>query len=567
LARARTGAPGPDGGRRNHFVLITLVLAVVGVLAAVGSGLEDIGAPPSGSPAASRTAAREGGTLTIAWSTAPTSLDPAFAVDPTSARLVSNLMDPLVRLDDELQPVPSLAKGWEVSPDARRVRFFLRQDGRWTDGTPVTAEDFEFAWKRALSPELDSPQATRLLGIAGAAEYNACPARCDALAARVRVRALGDWELVVHLESPQPWFPAATAHPAFLPVPAGVVGRLGSAWAEPDQLVTNGPFTLADLQEDSVVLVKNAAFRRGQRVSVGRVVGRMVGDAAARVQTFDAGSVLALDGAGLPGSDLPALVERREFELYPALGAKAYAFNLRTLLDVHQRRAMSLAVDRAELAENLASGDLVPATRLTPRGLPDFARPTPDSPWFPPGGDLERARAELAEAAVVKRRLTLLHVDAPGNRDIAVALRAAWQQLGIETAIRAQPPDAYLDFSGPLSPNSVDLYQFDVDYPFPEAVAGLSLWTCDAERNKTNFCHAGFDGLVEAASRELDADGRDALAMRAEALLFGEEGRVPGTVLFWPAYPNLESLNVAESFRIDPLGQIPLYGVTLRDDS
>lgn len=532
------------------------------MLAAVGSGLEDTGTPPggSGSPAA-ETAAREGGTLTIAWSEAPRSLDPAFAVDSTSARLVWNLMDPLVRLDDDLQPVPGLAARWEVSPDARRVRFFLRDDGRWTNGTAVTAHDFVFAWKRVLSPGLDSPYAGRLLGIAGAAAYHACVHRCDVLAQRVGVRARGERELVVRLASPQPWFPAATAHPAFLPVPAAVVERLGARWAEPEALVTSGPFALDELGDDSVVLVRRSAFRRQERVSVGRVVGRILPDAAARVQAFDAGNVLALDGAGLPATDVPALVERREFSSYPALGTMAYAFNLRTMLDVHQRRAMALAVDRTLIAENLAAGDRIPATRFSPPGLPAFGRPARDSPWFPAGGDLDEAREELEQAAVVKRDLTLLHVDAPGNRDVAVALRDAWRQLGIETTLRAEAPDAYLDFRGPLSRESVDLYQLDVRYAYPDAVAGLSVWRCDAAQNKTNFCHAGFDRLLDDARRERDAERRAALAARAEELVFGEDGRVPAVVVFWPAYTNLESLSVAESFTIDPLGQIDLAAV------
>ncbi len=231
---------------------------------------------------------------------------------------------------------------------------------------------------------------------------------------------------------------------------------------------------------------------------------------------------------------------------------------------MHQRRALALAVDRDAMVENLADADLVSATRFTPPGLPEGEGEDEDSVWFPAEGDLDRAREELEQAAVVKRRITLLHVDEPGNRDVALALRDSWNALGIETTVRARPPEEYLDFEGPLTRDSVDLYQVDLRYAYPDALAGLTYWECFDPRNKTNFCHPGYDALVEEARRELDPDARGALTARAEDILFGEDGRNPGVVLFWPATPNLEALRVAETFRVSPLGLIDLWSVDVR---
>jgi len=222
---------------------------------------------------------------------------------------------------------------------------------------------------------------------------------------------------------------------------------------------------------------------------------------------------------------------------------------------------MALAVDRAGILENLGRSDLMAATSLTPPALTRAWGGRDESPWFPAEGDLAEARAELDRAAAVKRRITLLHVDAPGNRDVALALRTAWRRLGIETTIRARRPGEYLDFAGPLSRDSVDVYQLDLEYPYPDALAGLFPWRCSDARNKTNFCHAGFDELVEDAQAELDPESRAALARRAEELLFGPNGRNPGVVLFWRAFPNLEALRVARSFRVEPRGLVELWGV------
>ena len=100
-------------------------------------------------------------TINVNWGAEPPSLDPGLATDTTSADVISNIMDPLVKLDDDLQPVPGLAKSWTVSPDGTTVTFELRDDGRWTNGDPVKAEDFEWSWKRTISPELAAESSGR----------------------------------------------------------------------------------------------------------------------------------------------------------------------------------------------------------------------------------------------------------------------------------------------------------------------------------------------------------------------------------------------------------------------
>jgi ABC-type oligopeptide transport system substrate-binding subunit len=535
------------------------VLAAIGALAAAGSQLEDVRGP--GAPAAAPTSAGGGRTLTIAWGSRPRSLDPAFAADRTSANVVWNLMDPLVKLGDDLEPVPNLAKGWSVSVDGRRVTFLLRSGGRWTNGERVTARDFEYAWKRVLSPELGSPFAARLFAIRGARAYHACPARCDRLRRRVGVQARGDLELVVTLSSRQPWFVTQTAHPAFLPVPALVVEQHGKSWTAERNLVTSGPFRLAAFRDDTLTLVKNRRWRNARSVATGRVEGRIVPDAGARLQAFDSGQVMTLDGSPLPATEMPALRERQEFEVYPALVTYLYAFNLATLSDVHQRRAMALAIDRRALVDLVVQSADVPASGLTPATASRLGKPLEPSPWSPVDGDLAAAREELDRAAAVKRRITLLHSDEPGDREIAVAVRSVWGELGIDTTLRSRPADEYLDFRGPLSKDSVDLYAVERRYEYPDPMSGLSPWACRAPENKTNFCNAGFDRLLARARRQLDSLAREQVYREAERILAGAEGRLPAISLFWRASPNLENLSVKQSFSINALGQIDLSAV------
>ncbi|MDQ4082333.1 MAG: ABC transporter substrate-binding protein, partial [Actinomycetota bacterium] len=387
---------------------------------------------------------------------------------------------------------------------------------------------------------------------------------CGRLARAVGVRALGEDRLRVRLRSSVPWFVAATAHPAFLPVPRAAVERHGREWAEPGKIVTSGPFVLAAMDEDSFTLTKNPRWRNADAVAVDNVEGRIVPNPIARVQAFDSGDVTALDGSPLPVEDIVALRERAEHELYPALGTDAYAFNLASIRDVHQRRAMAVAIDRRALVDNVAEGEKLPATRLTPAAAPELGPEEDPSPWLPPEGDVEAAKNELARAETVKRRITLLHVDAPGNRAVAAALRDAWRNLGIETVVRTRAREEYLTFRGPLSAESTDLYQVEWGLELPEAMSWLAPWTCRAARNKTNFCNPAFDRLIARARRERSAIARGELYARAEDMLTGARGAMPVIPVYWRTYSNLEALAVRDSFAVNPLGQIDFSAVEVR---
>jgi ABC-type transport system substrate-binding protein len=152
-------------------------------------------------------------------------------------------------------------------------------------------------------------------------------------------------------------------------------------------------------------------------------------------------------------------------------------------------------------------------------------------------------------------------VDTPGNRALALAARDAWRELGIETAIVARPPRDFLDFSGPLSRDSVDLYQVELRYPYADASYGLSVWACESERNKTGFCRAGFDDLLAEAGREADVEARQRLYTRAEAILSGPLGALPAVPVYWHTAANLEALAIQPTFDVNPLGQIDLAAV------
>ena len=178
----------PKGSRNTLILGLAAVFALV-VVACGGGG-------DGGDEAAAD------GVITVNWGTEPPSLDPGLASDTTSSNILLNIMDPLVKLGENLEPVPSLAESWDVS--GKTVTFRLRDDGRWTNGDPVTAEDFEYSWKRTISPDLAADYAYQFFGIVGAAEYNACKSNCAGARDKVAIDAVDDRTLRVRLTSPQP---------------------------------------------------------------------------------------------------------------------------------------------------------------------------------------------------------------------------------------------------------------------------------------------------------------------------------------------------------------------------
>jgi oligopeptide transport system substrate-binding protein len=548
-----------------------LLLLVVGLLGAFalaaagcgGSNNESSGGTSSGG-GETGTAANQ--TMTIAWGAEPPSLDPGLATDTTSSNVLLNIMDPIVRLDPKTnEAVPSLAESWDVSEDGKTVTYHLRQDGKWTNGDPVTASDFVYSWKRTLSPELAADYAYQLYGIEGAIDYNGCSKNCDALADKVGVEAPDDYTLVVHLTSPQPWFIQQSAHHSFLAVNQSAVEQFGDKWTDAANIVTNGPFKVAKWEHDAELdLVKWDEWRDADSVTLTSVPGKIIVDGTTRVQAFESGEVDVFDGAGIPPDEIARLKETPEYEAYPSLGTYYYGFNIKNISDIHERRALSLAVNRQEIIDQIAQADQIPATGMSPEGISGFDTINPDSPWTPAAGDIDAAKDELSQAASPKTDINLFFNDAPGHKEIATAVQAQWQDLGINTTLKQQEWAQYLEFLGPPPNQAVDVYRLGWIYDFPDAINGLELWTCDSGNNNTNFCNKDFDALVEKARQTPDDTARYDLYAQMEDMLFGQDGELPILPIYWYTFPNLEKLSVKDTFNISPLDQFDLTQVVVK---
>ena len=494
----------------------------------------------------------------------PPSLDPGLATDTTSANVLFNIMDPLIRLGKPpaLKAIPGAASSWKVR--GATVTLNLRRSVRWTNGQPVKASDYVWAWLRTISPELAADYAYQFDGIKGAHAYNSCDpekTNCNALRSQVGIKAVGPYKLRIQLVAPQPWFVQQLSHTSFLPVHRATVEKYGNKWTEPENIVTNGPFKLASWKHDaSLTLVKNTKWRNARSVKLTRIEHPIITDGTTAENAFSAGNI-DIDGTGVPPVDIPKWKKTPFWKQFKALGTYYYGFNVKNISNVNQRRAMAYAIDRKAIIKYITQSGQVPAKGFTPAGIAGGPVITRNSS-MPGTAKLSEAKSLLARVSNPKRNIRLYVNNSPGHVKIATAVQASWKQLGLDATIRVLEWKQYLQFLGPPPNSDVDVYRLGWIYDFPDAYNGLVLWTCGSGNNNTNWCNKRYDGLIKRAERTPNNTKRYALYKQAEDIMTGPRGELPTMPIYWYTFSALVKNNV-HGFFINPSDQIDLTKVTV----
>ena len=400
-----------------------------------GGGLRR-GREVAGSTTTSGGAAASGGTLRMAIGSEPPSLDPGLATDTTSAFVVLNTNTPIVYLGKapDLKPVPALAKSWDVA--GKNITLHLRSDVKWTDGTTVKASDVVWSWLRTISPQLGADYAYQFYGISGAQEYNSCKPsaanqQCGALKDKVAISAPDATTVKIELTSPQPWFMQQLSHTSFIPVNQAAVDKWGEKWTEPGHNVSDGPFTLTQWKHDaSLRLVKNPDWYSASEVKLDKVDLKIITEGATAEQAFNAGDV-DVNETGWPPSDTPQIKSTSAYQQFPSLGIYYYGFNVKKITDVNQRKAMALAIDRQAIVEHITQTGQVPATAFSPEGIPGAKTINSESTLLGPTADMDKAQQYMDKVANPVKDVNLIFNNAPGHKEIAIAIQANWKKLGL----------------------------------------------------------------------------------------------------------------------------------------
>ncbi len=476
----------------------------------------------------------------------PRDLDPQIATSQEEFTLTKALMEGLTELDPiTSRPIPGVAERWDVSPDGLTWTFHLRADARWSNGDPVTADDFVYGFRRMLTAALANEYAPQLHCLRGAADFHGGK-RADF--ADVGARAVDARTLVLSLNHPVPYLPSLALLPAWFPAHRPTIEkfdalqRRGTAWTRPGNHVGNGAFVLADWKPNQVVRLKRSdTYWDRARVRLREVAFYPVDNLATQESMFRAGQ-LHVTSNSLNVEKVRAYREdpARAPLLHQGalLATKFFRFNTarRPLGDPRVRRALALALDRPALTRSILQNDLA-AVAFTP---PDCAGYT-----AAPGvaTDVAEARRLLADAGFPEGRGSprlelLFYPTGSSGQPVAEAVQQRWRTtLGLDIAVVQQETKTVLD-ARRAQTYDILLSEWYGDYLDP--LTFLELWTTASEHNKTGWANAEYDRLLAQAAATIEPAARYATLRQAEALMLAESPitplfHLPGNELRHPA--------------------------------
>lgn len=465
------------------------------------------------------------GKITYNIGAEPQYLDPGKATGIPEFTVILNLFDGLVRYDLKGEIKPSVAERWDISDDLLTYTFYLRKDTKWSNGDPVTAHDFEYSWKRALSPALASEYAYQLWYLKNGEAYNSGKITDPE---EVGVKATDDYTLKVELESPTPYFLSLLTFTTYLPVCKNVVEK-NPDWAKSTtDYVSNGPFKMKDwVHKDKIIVEKNPNYWDASVVKLGEITFTMVESATTELAMFESGQ---LDFAtNPPPVEFDRLKKEGKLTIEPYIGTYYYLFNTTKapFNDKRVRKALTFAIDRKSIVENITKGEQKIALAYVPYGMQDA---TTDKDFRVVGGDffidnnVEEAKALLSDAGYPNGKgfpkFKLLYNTSEVHKSIAEAIQQMWKKnLGIDCELVNQEWKVYLDNRSKL--------QFDVaragwigDYPDPTTF--LDMFVGNSGNNDTGWNNPQYNDLIAKAKNEKDNWLRMTLLHQAEELLMDE---------------------------------------------
>jgi ABC-type oligopeptide transport system substrate-binding subunit len=453
----------------------------------------------------------------------PLSLDPGKAYDSDSAFFQIQIFEGLVTIDQDQNVLPAIAEHWQVAEGGSKYLFYLCQGARWSDGTPLTAAQFEYAWKRNLHPATNAPAAHLLHAVRNARAYREGEIDDPDL---IGVKALDDYTLEVCLEGPTAYLPYLLADPITFPLPHWAIQAHGAAWTRPGNMITNGPYTLLAWQRGKqLVLERNPYYAGRFPGNAHRVECRIFSDHKPGVEAYAAND---LDVADMVSGEAGVMAQIRavhgeELIFTPRLSTNYLIFSADRgpFNDVRVRQAFSQAVDREALIRELMQEQYLPATGgVVPPGMPGH------SPDIGLVYDPQAARRLLTEAGYPGGRgfpgVVFLHTHGLGDESFLPLLQRAWSRnLGVDVEITTLAWEPFLSRLEAQPPDLM-LGGWIADYPDPDNYLRVVFHSREG-LNEPRWQDPRFDALVEEAARVTDKRRRMALYREADRILVAEQ--------------------------------------------
>jgi oligopeptide transport system substrate-binding protein len=466
---------------------------------------------------------RAGGTFRRLWADPPT-LDPHQVTDTTSAGLVVELFSGLVRLSRELEIVPDLAESWEISEGGTVYTFTLREDLKFSDGSPITADDFKWSWERAANPDTESTVADVYLGdIVG---INAIVEGDEVSSSGITV--IDERTLRVRIDGAKPYFIAKLTYPTAFVLKQENVTAGGDRWT--DTPVGTGPFVLDDYKVgERIVFSRNQNFN-GRKAYLDKVLFNLAGGIAMAMYETDEIDITGVGLADLDRVQDPSEPLNRDLvNIPPGFSISYVGFNTEEppFDDAKFRQALNLAVDKELIAESVYAGLVKPAYGILPPDFPGFTGDIDGLSYDP-----DKARRLLAESAYAdadtRPRIVITIPGTGGSPSLDVEIVAdMWRnELGVEAEIQQVEWATYLQDLNRERLQAFGGLGWEADYPDPQDFLDI-LFHSESPGNHGNFSSDIVDRLVEQARTEADPQLRSDLYQQAEQEIITQAAWLP----------------------------------------
>ncbi len=458
-----------------------------------------------------------------------TGLDPHLETGLPEINVISALFEGLVGEHPETgAPVPGVAEHWEVSPDGLTYTFHLRANARWSNGEPVTAQDFAGSIKRVLTKSLGADNAAMLFVLANAESWYQGGLTDFS---QVGVAAVDAHTLRLTLAHPAPYLLSLLSHPIWYPVHLPTLEKNGGAtsrdsrWTDPTTFVGNGPFVLkANRRGEVIIADKSPTYWDAATVRLNSIHFHPAADVDGEERAFRAGQLHITES--LPVGKVESYRRDRPEVLRISPFLDTYFYRLNTtrpgLSDKRVRQALSLALNRRAITEKITRGGQQPAHTFTPPGIDGYV---------PPDGlkeDLAQAKQLLVEAGFPDGKglppLEIMINSSGNHRAIAEAIQQMWRQIGVQAEVNNMEMSSLFAKRRALD-YSILRSEWVADYA--DAKSFLDVFRGGSNNNHTGWNNLEYDAALHAADRTADPAARRELLQTAEVLLMSEAPIIP----------------------------------------
>ena len=494
----------------------------------------------------------------------PETMDPTLNNSSGAGTMILNAFEGLMVLDENDQPTEGAAESYEVSDDGLVYTFKLRQDGKWSDGEPVVADNFKYSWLRALDKATAAEYAYQLFYIKNAEKFYNGEVSAD----EVGIKAIDDYTLEVTLEAPTSYFLQLCAFTTYVPLREDIVSANPEGWAtNPETYVSNGPFKLVQWDmKDQLVFEKNENYWDKDSVKLDTLTFKLVTDETTAYSELKAGNFDMVNS--VPTNEIEPGIAEGLVHVSPKLGNYYFVVNVgkqdtmnadvkEVLSNKLVRQALNLAIDRQEIIDNVGKAEQVPAYSFVPLGITDkdgneFA----DKEYYDPSdmeANIAKAKELLKEAGYENGEgiptIELMYNSEGQHKDICQIIQQNWAEIGVNVELTNQEWAVFLN-TRQQGDYEIARHGWSGDYIDP--MTFLDLWTTNGGNNDAGFSNAEYDELIAAAKVETDSAKRLEMLRQAEDILMDEMPILP---IYYYTTVTAANENV-KGVRISTLGKI-----------